>query len=187
MSQQFITIDPALGATGYTVWGVVKTGKHALLESGEIKSKTKGFDRYWDLPQKMIEIAQKHKCSMAVIEDYAVSKFDPIPMISIGHSYRLYLQLHDIPWTVIHPSTLKIFATGSGKGDKAMIMKEVYKRWYFEGTNNECDAYTMGKFVLCALGAVEGMPQTHTRSIDKWVKDGPERWKLISKWGEMLL
>ena len=46
----------------------------------------------------------------------------------------------------VAPTQLKKFITGSGKGDKAQIMKEVYKRWKFDAKNSdEADAFGLFK------------------------------------------
>jgi crossover junction endodeoxyribonuclease RuvC len=53
---------------------------------------------------------------------------------------------------IVAPSSLKKFITGSGKGDKDMMMMSVYKNYGFEAMdNNECDAYSLA---VCGLGVI---------------------------------
>lgn len=60
----------------------------------------------------------------------------------------LELFLEDVKNHIIYvaPTQLKKFITGSGKGDKSKIMKDVYKRWNFDSqTSDEADAFGLWK------------------------------------------
>ena len=57
------------------------------------------------------------------------------------------------PFIIVAPTTLKKFATGSGKGDKDMMMMEVFKTYGFSAMdNNECDAYALAAVGQALLG-----------------------------------
>jgi Holliday junction resolvasome RuvABC endonuclease subunit len=48
--------------------------------------------------------------------------------------------------TLMAPSSLKLFVTGSGKSDKDQITKEVLRKWGFDAPNNDvADAYGLAK------------------------------------------
>jgi len=72
-----------------------------------------------------------------------------------GLSYliRAELILNDWPFTIIAPTTLKKFITGSGKADKDVMMMKVYKDYGLEySDNNESDAFGLSACGMAVLG-----------------------------------
>lgn len=73
-----------------------------------------------------------------------------------------------VPVTQVSPGSLKVYATGNGKGDKDAVLIAAVRRWptvQITG-NDEADA-----LVLCSMGLrhlghpFEQLPQTHVRAM----------------------
>jgi len=131
-------------------------GKGKVVASKEIvysPSKTKGVIRATDIAQEVIDFCDKHKPKLVVIEGYAFgNKFTLVTMVEIGTMIRYKLQggsqIKSYHWIELQPTALKKFVTGKGNSKKDMMMKEVYKKWGFEGTDNECDAVGLAMYGL---------------------------------------
>lgn len=73
-----------------------------------------------------------------------------------------------IPVAEVSPATVKVYATGAGRGDKETVLVAVVRRWpHVQLSNNdEADA-----LMLCSMGCrhlgtpLEQLPQTHTRAM----------------------
>jgi hypothetical protein len=109
---------------------------------------------------------------MAVVEGYSYgSKGNAIFNIGeLGGIVRLLLWENGIPYAVVPPQTLKIFATGNGGSKKDKMIIETVKRlpdWEVDN-NDEVDAlwlYAMGHH---ALGSpIVDLPASHLRALDK--------------------
>ena len=69
----------------------------------------------------------------------------------------------------VPPTTLKKFVTGSGKGEKSLMLKEVYKTYNFDTNNdNIADA-----FALCKLGYYKAQYDKNA-TWKKWKKHEEE-------------
>lgn len=76
-----------------------------------------------------------------------------------------------VPVATATAQQLKLYATGSGKGNKGPVIDAVARRWpqfTTYGDDNLCDAVT-----LCAMGAdylghpIAEMPKTHRAALDR--------------------
>jgi len=87
--------------------------------------------------------------TLGCIEDYHFGKNaqTSISLVELGFSIRKNFYANKIPFFTAVPSQIKKLATGSGKsGEKAIILKEVYKKWGFDcNDNNVADAYAMAQ------------------------------------------
>lgn len=66
----------------------------------------------------------------------------------LGYKIREYFARYwkGVPVIEPSPTQVKKFATGKGKGDKDIIIKEVYKRWGYDTNNNNlADAYVLAR------------------------------------------
>lgn len=71
----------------------------------------------------------------------------------LGYIIRYMLWYRKIPCTEVAPSQLKKWATGKGNAPKEIIIREVYRRWGVEATdNNHADAVALGRLAMCFLG-----------------------------------
>jgi crossover junction endodeoxyribonuclease RuvC len=60
---------------------------------------------------------------------------------ALHHMLRVAFWEAHIPFLIVPPSTLKKFATGSGKAEKNIMIREVFRRWEVEAKDdNQADA-----------------------------------------------
>jgi len=155
-----IGLDLSLTHTGYVVIQV--DGK--VLTHGVIKSKPCG-DRPIDEIRRIVKISSeitdqldkvlKVPPSIVCIEGLAFMAQGTSLTQLAGLSYitRAFIDSCLWPFIIIAPTTLKKFITGSGKGDKDMVIMSVYKNYGFEASdNNEADAYSLAVCGLAVLG-----------------------------------
>lgn len=174
-----IGIDLSLTKTGYVV--IHDGGK--VLVSGLIKSKPNG-----DTPiNEVVRIrniihglkAKIDEClsyapDTVVIEGLAFMAQGTSLVQLAGLNYLLRSLLVDLGWpfVIVAPTSLKKFITGSGRGDKDMIMMAIYKNYGFEAAdNNIADAFGL---------AAAGMALLDTPII-KLLKPQREVIKLLKK------
>jgi Holliday junction resolvasome RuvABC endonuclease subunit len=127
-------IDPSISSTGIS------------LPSGQtiaIKPRSAGDLRLSEIGNRITVLLGETSPDLAVVEDlagtYPGKSARIIPML---HGViRDRLQLAGVPFVKLNPSTVKIFATGSGSADKdemALAARRRLGRIY--PTNDECDA-----------------------------------------------
>lgn len=175
-----VGIDLSLTHTGYAILNE----KGIVLMSGVIKSKPCG-PKPMDETKRIVKIAQEVMGKIGKItpdwgEEILVS-IEGLAFMAQGTSLTqlsglnyivrsLLLEL-EIPFLIVAPTTLKKFITGSGKGDKDMMMMSVYKNYKFESMdNNECDAYSLAVCGLAVLGKPVkklGIPQNEVVNLLK--------------------
>lgn len=157
-----IGLDLSLTKSGVTI---VKEDGNVLF-SGVVKSKPSGKS-YLSETQRLITIKEtiiqqikkvlpKDKEILVSIEGFAFGVRNSRSLTQLaGLSYLIRADLIalSIPFIIIQATTLKKFITGSGKGDKDMIMMKIYKNYGFEALgNDQADAYGLA---ACALALKE--------------------------------
>lgn len=127
----------------------------------------------------MAEISITHHCKIlsVVIEGYAYSAFNQAhQMGELGGIIRRFLHLRNIPLIVVQPSTLKKWITGSGKGDKNLILLKAFRKWGIEFcSDHECDAYG-----LATIGKAMHAIKTGSKSLEEFTKAEREVMKTIT-------
>lgn len=104
------------------------------------------------------------------IEGYGYANHHTIVILAeVGTLVRHELYKRELEWNTVPPTSLKKLVTGKGNSPKDMMMKEVYKRWGFEGTDNECDAVGLAMFGAAVQGGIE-LPKDHMSAVDNWKK-----------------
>lgn len=158
-----VGIDPSLTHTG---WVIMEDG--LVLGSGVIKSKSQG-DTYLAEVERIVKIVnmifmkitfycndKERKPDLVVIEGLAFMARNSTALVQLaGLSYQIRIQLAhlEIPFVIIAPTSLKKFITGSGRGDKNLMLMNVYKNYGFEASDdNECDAYSLAVVGSALLG-----------------------------------
>ena len=156
-----VGLDTSLTHTGI----VIINDKGKVLDSGVIKSKPNG-DTYLSEVERIVKIVEdvfskitkncKKKPDLVVIENLAFMARNTTSLVQLsGLSFFIRIQLarFEIPFVMVAPTSLKKFITGSGKGDKDMLMMSVYKNYGFEAVdNNENDAFGLSAIGLALLG-----------------------------------
>lgn len=151
-----IGIDPSLTATGIVV---LRDGKVELAEKtknrpelGTIERVRLIRERIIDITENLIDEEEWQAPDLIVIEGFSYgSKGRSVFEIAyLGWRIREELERlrvdDGIPWLEVPPTQVKQFATGQGKGNKSVIIKEVYKRWGFDTDSDDlADAYVLAK------------------------------------------
>lgn len=81
----------------------------------------------------------------ACVEGYSFgSKFGREAAGELGGAVRLRLWEEGVDIIEVPPSVLKVFVTGSGKSEKNVMLRDVYRRWgYVAETDDMSDAYAL--------------------------------------------
>lgn len=157
-----VGLDLSLTHTGYAI---IREGG-VVLGSGVIKSKPVG-DRPVDELRRIVSIVDealehifltvepREDVDLVAIEGLAfmAQGTSLVQLAGLNYMVRAHLDKLDIKFLIVAPTTLKKFVTGSGKGDKDLMMMSVFKNYGFESMdNNECDAYALAVCGMAVLG-----------------------------------
>lgn len=157
-----VGLDLSLTKTGF----VIVNDKGLVLASKIIKSKPCG-ERPIDETRRIVKIAEdimqmidmtipNKDPSIVCIEGLAFSVKNTSSLVQLaGLNYIVRILLDQFKWKFIieAPTSLKKFITGSGKGDKDMMMMAIYKHYGFEAIdNNVGDAYALA---VCGLAVLD--------------------------------
>lgn len=141
---KIIGLDLSLRSTGWCVW------KEDHRSFDTILSEEGGYGaRRIDLIANHV-MALSNNCDLAVIEDLAFNQRSAKAHEAAGLSWviRVRLWRKQIPVAMVAAVQLKKFATGSGRSDKSIVLREVYRRWQAEAEDDhQADAIT-----LCQIG-----------------------------------
>lgn len=83
------------------------------------------FDRAWHVATAVAALVQKHSPDSIYIEGLAFGMRGSATRDLAGLQYSIYQQIRATKPTIISPTTLKKFATGSGKSDKKAMKASV--------------------------------------------------------------
>lgn len=139
----YIGLDLSLTNSGYMVASEVKLESH-----GVIKTRKRGIERLQYIYEEISDLIKCYSNCIIAIEGYAFSPNQgrSFSLGELGGIIKLLLYQNKIKYYVVAPTTLKKFATGSGRAQKSDIAKEVYKRWGAEfKTEHEVDAFVLAK------------------------------------------
>lgn len=133
------TFDLSLTATGYARWT-------SGIDFGTVHP-AKGYSGLRRLDyvcREVVELARG--ADIVLMEDVAFSKNKAYAKEIAGLAYlvRHALWKRDQPFLLAQSTSLKKFATGSGKAEKNMVLLSVFRRFEVEATNdNEADAIAL--------------------------------------------
>jgi Holliday junction resolvasome RuvABC endonuclease subunit len=69
---------------------------------------------------------------------------------------KFWLWHRGIPYALVAPTTLKKFILGAGKGEKSLIIREVFKAYGLDAAvDDEADACVLAHIGLCLVGKEE--------------------------------
>lgn len=160
-------IDPSLSATGLCLYN----GSAVIRET--ITSKFAGVLRLRAIADAIVN----HHCDreLCVIEGVVSSfgKGDRSELMALHWFIRD--RLYPSPTLVVAPAQLKKFVLGSGKGEKSLMLREVYRRWGVEAANdNEADAVGLAMIGAAYLDESRCVNQAQ-REVVAALKAGPKR------------
>lgn len=173
-----VGLDLSLTHTGY----VAVDDSGIVLVRGVIKSKPSG-DTNLAETQRIVKISDEVLRilddevgipDLVVIEGLAfmAQGTSLVQLAGLNYIIRSKLAERTWPFMIVAPTTLKKFITGSGKGDKDMMLMEVFKNYGFSAMdNNECDAYSLAVAGMAVLG----------KPLKKSLKAQEEVIKLLKK------
>lgn len=157
--KRVIGLDLSLCKTG---WALISGNK--LMDIGLIKSSPVGdkpveeLIRVNGIVSEIMSVVDHYCPEIVIIENLAfLAKGTSLTQLA-GLSYlvRSALYSRKIPFYLIAPTTLKKFATGSGKGEKDHMLLESYKEFGVEvADNNEADAAFLALAGSMVIGQCE--------------------------------
>jgi Holliday junction resolvasome RuvABC endonuclease subunit len=156
-------VDPSISCTGISL----PSGKTLA-----IKPRSKGDWRIKETGDHVLVAAQASRADLVVMEDlagvYPGKSARIIPLLHGGLRDRL--MCHGIPYMVINPSTLKMFATGNGSADKDEMALAAWRRLGRKyRTDDECDA----DWLRVAGRAAYGLGELTDFGWDDWLRIPP--------------
>jgi len=170
--KSFIGLDLSLACSGFSAFS-----KHGeLLDSGVVKTKPQNYTlhRYVQMATGILDSVKSCQTPLVLIEDYAFGAKGKVFHIGENGAIVKYMlwQKMGVPLSsirLVSIAHLKMFATGKGNAKKDLIMREVYKRWGFEGRDdNETDAFVLGKMAWhLGTGKESGLNAKQIEALNK--------------------
>lgn len=152
-----LAIDPAMNSSGVVWSGGIQTYRGGLLGMARIS-----WMRGW--VQSAVRIARP---DVVVLEGYSMGSkgSSALNIAEFGGVLRFTLHELGIPVVEIPPSSLKLFATGSGASEKdAMIAEAVRRLGYLGSSRDEADALWLYALGMWAYGfPIVQLPASHLR------------------------
>ena len=147
ITKYFTGIDQSLQNTGV----VVLDSKGKFVESHTWKpKKLRGSDRleYFYRKVEGLVLAMHLTPTLYAMEGYSYSPYKMADLGELGGVMKLAFQLSATDLVIYPPTVVKKFVCGKGNAKKELVMKEVYKRWGFESSdNNLTDAYGIARLL----------------------------------------
>lgn len=163
----YLGIDLSLSATGVAV----------LAEAGNIfltiatSPREPISQRLEKIADALVVIARGHQPALIVAEAQAFAKFGVAALGEVHGAVKYAFRKAEVQVPVyVAPTTLKKFATGSGKAEKSDIKMAIFERWGVKLTdNNQADAYILARIAGALHG---GLPATleHQRECLKTIR-----------------
>jgi Holliday junction resolvasome RuvABC endonuclease subunit len=146
-----IGLDLSLSSTGYHKLNLSRTEG----VSGYIPTdKLGGMERIDFILKKIAELV--HEGDFVVIENNAFNAIGSArsKLAELNGIVKFWLWHRGIKYALVAPTTLKKFILGAGKGDKSLIIREVFRAYKLEATtDDEADACVLAHIGLCLIGA----------------------------------
>jgi len=146
-----------------------------------VQPKCRGVERLAYIRREVLDIVSLYDSVipeplLVAIEGYAYSQANQAhQMGELGGVIRLALFDADIPFTVVAPQTIKMYATGNGGAKEDAVLVEGVKRLGLEFGNDEMDAAWLRALVMDKAGEpIVTVPESHRRALDK--VELPEGW-----------
>lgn len=158
-------LDVALTKTGIAL----PDGSTLTSSGGQGK---KGDLRLSRLHNEVFALAQEHGVTHAILEDLPINAMGAGGTGSAQGVVRLALQQLDIPYVTVVASTLKKYATGTGRADKEQMhaaLPAAVRGRVSKSKDDEVDAWWLWHMGMTKLGRTGGIHATREApSIVKW-------------------
>ena len=162
-------IDPSLTRTAVCVGSSLTDITMRTFESRNLGPDVSDrMRRLIPLAAQIDSLLAETKPDLILIEGYSFGSTNRISeMAEWGGCLRWHLVDH-APVLEVAPSTLKKFVTGSGKGEKQMMIAHVASTYgKIFGTNDEVDAYGLYVMALAVAGVIPCRNQAQRDSVAK--------------------
>jgi crossover junction endodeoxyribonuclease RuvC len=137
-------VDPSLTATGYA-----SVADHGKITTGLLLTKhMRGLERLQFIRNYLAHVLDEVDPSLVAYEGYAMGvpagKGRAFDLGELGGVLKLMLWERKIPILIVPPTSLKLFATGSGNADKEQVKKKMARhRGGLFKSGDEADAYAL--------------------------------------------
>lgn len=147
----FCGIDASFSGTGV----VVIDNEFNIINQRLISTKKK--DDPYDIEKRMIFVVEDlssfltkyfKDLRLILLEgiSYGSTGDGAAQLAALNYFIRIFLFQNDLNYGEIPPTTLKKFVTGTGQCKKNLMLKEVYKKWGVDfSDDNLCDAYGLAR------------------------------------------
>lgn len=159
-------LDASLTGTGVAV---IQRGRLKAWSTAPKGKTIRGPARLAWFYEEIDEAVRRYRPVAVVLEGYAFgARTNREVLGELGGVVRLALQHAGLPMLVVPPSTLKLFATGKGSGEKDMVSKEAFKRWGVDlSDNNAVDATVLALMGMAWLGAPPAATKAQLAAVEK--------------------
>lgn len=138
-----------MGVDPSTHTGIVILHGEKRLYTGVVEApeNVTGYSRLHSIAQQVVALAADNDVDFLFIERPITSgKFNNQIQMQIATAVRLTLHQSGRGWYDVSPTTLKKWASGSGKSDKKQMRQAVCAKWGFDSADdNEVDAYALAR------------------------------------------
>jgi Holliday junction resolvasome RuvABC endonuclease subunit len=141
-----------------------------------ISVKSQGVPRLADISQAILDIVRSLPAELVVIEGYSYASANVAHQLGeLGGVVRLALWSHAVPYVVVQPASLKVYATGKGNANKDEVLAAAIRRLGYAGADhNQADACWLRQMALAHYGDEKAVtvPATHAKALAavKWPK-----------------
>lgn len=145
---KIVGLDLSLTATGF-YWFHDDREEGGIIDTGKLE----GLPRLNHIVNYIHALC--HDAQLVVIEDFSFASrgravFD---IGGLGWLVRYKLGGASVPYQLIAPTAVKKFTTGKGNAEKSLMLKEVYKRWDKDfSDDNVADAYALARIGRAIAG-----------------------------------
>lgn len=146
----YLGVDASWTATALCALSFPPSGvetRNETLICTDSKSWSHAYARLHHIGEKFMHFVENTQPTHIAIEGYSFgSKQGREGAGELGGHLRWMLHKAGYSFLIVPPLTLKKFVTGKGQGKKEQMMLHAYKRWSYEGAdNNACDAYCLSR------------------------------------------
>jgi Holliday junction resolvasome RuvABC endonuclease subunit len=163
MKNIVIGIDPSLRGTAISVFKGLEFSSCILIKT---KKMSKPKKKEEDTSEKLLERLKCHR-QIKMRLDFMLGHFKPKLIAIEGYSFggkanlttqaevvgvigtsilKYSKEQKNVKIIIIPPTSVKKYVTGTGSGKKNLILKEVFRRWEYDvSDDNMADAYTIAK------------------------------------------
>ena len=155
MPRYMISIDQSLSSSGVVVWEEGEPYRYLALQTDKSLSEV---ERLAYIEERLLELFLTYTPKRVVIEGLSYGSISSSVRVLAGLYYLILLHLFrlNIPVSIVPPSALKKFATGSGRAKKKdmfeALPEDIKKELMLQfktlksGRGDVTDAYWLGKY-----------------------------------------